>query len=424
MKARKFHRFMTVAGGFALASTLNTTTGAALLDLTDTPTGSYSSLTVGSYNLFSVESSFSITEVAGVRMLTFTGSGLPGAYAVNQGLGIERLDGRAFDFKSWQAEGLQDSGSGWTPAQTQAGWDAWTLQGERPGDARDNNMNGRIDEPDFSVMYQTDASAGFQEIGPYSPIPGLNLKQHFLTVGGNSGAYAMQIQALDMAVKPDTYLDFEWATPGNYTTLSIGAYKLDAMNAGRPFSIVDLGDNRVLQISGQGYPGTGNLNEALRITRTDGQAFDLLALQGEGLRVVNGGNLTPEAVRASKDAYTLLKDLPADLIDNNLNGIVDESDHAVQLQTDDQAGFQNFTTSGWLNQDSYREHYLTVGWDYTSSDTYALQIDNLTFSNPVPEPETWAMLMVGMGLIGLRLEQRRSVSFRLFQDRDARVTSD
>jgi hypothetical protein len=65
-----------------------------------------------------------------------------------------------------------------------------------------------------------------------------------------------------------------------------------------------------------------------------------------------------------------------------------------------------------------------VGWDYTSSDTYALQIDNLTFSNPVPEPETWAMLMVGMGLIGLRLEQRRSVSFRLFQDRDARVTSD
>jgi hypothetical protein len=50
-------------------------------------------------------------------------------------------------------------------------------------------------------------------------------------------------------------------------------------------------------------------------------------------------------------------------------------------------------------------------WGSFASGDFAATVPNLTRFEiaPVPEPETYALLMTGLGLIGLRLKQRRSV---------------
>jgi hypothetical protein len=36
----------------------------------------------------------------------------------------------------------------------------------------------------------------------------------------------------------------------------------------------------------------------------------------------------------------------------------------------------------------------------------AFEVDNLSVANGVPEPATWAMMLIGFGLVGLQLRRR------------------
>lgn len=59
--------------------------------------------------------------------------------------------------------------------------------------------------------------------------------------------------------------------------------------------------------------------------------------------------------------------------------------------------------------DSYT---LRIGGTATGTGSVAgsYAIGAITVAAPVPEPETWAMLLVGMGLVGLRVRQRAKAS--------------
>jgi hypothetical protein len=42
------------------------------------------------------------------------------------------------------------------------------------------------------------------------------------------------------------------------------------------------------------------------------------------------------------------------------------------------------------------------------SDTNAFEIDNIVVNSAVPEPATWAMMLLGFGAIGFSMRRRRA----------------
>ena len=75
------------------------------------------------------------------------------------------------------------------------------------------------------------------------------------------------------------------------------------------------------------------------------------------------------------------------------------------------------STNGWQ---AYSLDFVAVGSNTAitlsgmrSSGTYYIGLDNVSVTTAVPEPETYAMLLVGLGLVGLQLRRTESTSIHL-----------
>jgi hypothetical protein len=67
-------------------------------------------------------------------------------------------------------------------------------------------------------------------------------------------------------------------------------------------------------------------------------------------------------------------------------------------------------SSGQGSNSTYVEFTDVTGKDITgielSTTQAAFEVDNLSVANGVPEPATWAMMLIGFGLVGLQLRRR------------------
>jgi hypothetical protein len=72
--------------------------------------------------------------------------------------------------------------------------------------------------------------------------------------------------------------------------------------------------------------------------------------------------------------------------------------------------YGNTSSSGTGGNSQYVEFTDVTGQDITgitlTTTQAAFEVDNLSVANGVPEPATWAMMLIGFGLVGLQLRRR------------------
>jgi hypothetical protein len=101
---------------------------------------------------------------------------------------------------------------------------------------------------------------------------------------------------------------------------------------------------------------------------------------------------------------------------SNINGmsvsLIDSTDHIISSFPDvgSSSGPSAFYGSGLLATGSY--YFQITGIATTSTAKYSFS----AATAPVPEPETWAMLLCGIGLVGLQLRKRHAESGKISLD--------
>jgi len=51
-----------------------------------------------------------------------------------------------------------------------------------------------------------------------------------------------------------------------------------------------------------------------------------------------------------------------------------------------------------------------IVFDHAGGDNLGLLLDNVVLADSIPEPETWALMLAGMGLVGFIARRRRGAS--------------
>lgn len=162
--------------------------------------------------------------------------------------------------------------------------------------------------------------------------------------------------------------DGDTSTPWqSYTSVTVGDYVFTALQPiSRPLLIHSRGDENNADPGGATLGmSTSGSDLGFEFTRADGAVFDFLSLEAthftNGLtRPGNGGTLT-----------MLLDGVPLFAGSYDVN-----------------PGFQNFAVN------AMGVHTVRI-----SSNNF-FQVDDLVVNSAVPEPATWAMMLVGFGMLG------------------------
>ena len=239
--------------------------------------------------------------------------------------------------------------------------------------------------------------AGSATAANQTPGNGFTYSALFLTQGaGGEAGSGFAPTALTLDYNQAFAFDFHFYIP-TYTGVGLRGDGLTFTLAGTP----GVGSGG----SGLGYQGLGSNSVAF--------AIDTFHFDGEpvspSLQILAGGSVTPlaftetgldDAIRDPDFQWYAHVDYAPSGLDDNAGTFMGTIEH-INLGGFSVSAQVNFSDLGMVGNDVY--------YGFTAGNGAALDEHIITSAVPVPEPETYGMLLAGLGLIGFVARRRRKL---------------